>query len=410
MGTLHQEDLRQASESAGKEHTADVLDILLVLAEERRLVLWLGISGFVLGAALAVLIRPTFTATSILLPPQQQSSSASLLNQLGSLASLAGGGSSGLGVKSPADMYVGILKSRTIADNLITSFNLQHEYKERTLQDTRQKLTSHTSIEVGKDGLIQISVTDHDPSRASDLTNAYVDQLYKTTSHLAITEAAQRRVFFNQQLDGEKKALANAEEDLRLTQQKTGLIQLSGQAEMIISSISQLRAQISSREVSLQALRTYSTDQNPEVIRLQEEIATMRGQLARLEDDQTRQPPTGDVSIPAGNIPRESLEYIRKYREVKYHESLLDLLSRQYEAARIDEAKAAPLIQVVDRAVPPDKRSGPSRLLIVLGTTFAGFVFPCIWILFLNGIKAMRKHPAYSARLHDLGQLFGRGL
>ncbi|HTF70823.1 MAG TPA: hypothetical protein VK638_49945 [Edaphobacter sp.] len=276
----------------------------------------------------------------------------------------------------------------------------------KKLQDTRTVLKSHTTIEAGKDGLIQISVTDHDPNRASDIANAYVSELYSMNSNLAITEAAQRRVFFDQQLEGEKKALGLAEEDLRETQQKTGLIQLSGQAQMIIQTIGQLRAQIASREVELQSVRTFATDQNPEIVRLNNEISTMRQQLSKLENDQQRATQPGNIAVPAGRVPEDALEYARKFREVKYHETLFDLLSRQYEAARIDEAKSAPIIQVIDHAVPPDKRSGPKRALIVLGLGFVVFFLASIWALIERGLLGLREHPQYSFKLRRLTQLF----
>ena len=404
MSTFPQEDFRIDGSPPAAQDSIDALEILLVLARRRRVILFATFAGLLAGVMLAFLLKPDFTATSIILPPQQQSSSASLMNQLGSLAAL-GGGASALGIKSPADMYVGILKSRTIADNLITKFQLQAVYKEKKLQDTRKVLKSNTDIEAGKDSLIQISVTDHDPARASDLANAYVEQLYRMNSNLAITEAAQRRVFFDQQLDGEKKALSQAEDDLRATQQKTGLIQLSGQAQMIIGSIVQLRAQISSREVQLQALRTSATDQNPDVIRVQEEISTMRGQLAKLEDDQHRQVQPGDIAIPAGNVPQESLEYLRKYREVKYHETLYELLSKQYEAARIDEAKSAPIIQIVDHAVAPDKKSGPPRLLLILALGILGFILSVCWLVLNDYWRTLTANPLYAPRLELIRNL-----
>ncbi len=391
MATLSQEDIRVDDALAARRGSVDVLDVLLVLAHRRRLILLVTAAGLFAGVMLALLLKPNFTATAVILPPQQESSTAALLNQLGPLAAL--GGSSALGLKNPEDMYVGILKSRTIGDNLIGKFNLKHVYHLKKMQDTRKALTSHTSIEANKGGLIEISVTDHDPNRASDIANAYVQQLHSMNSNLAITEAAQRRVFFEQQLNGEKKELENAEDELRATEQKTGLIQLSGQAQMIISSIAQLRAEISSREVELQALRTSSTEQNPDVIRVNEELATMRAQLAKLEDDQHRHVQPGDIAIPAGNVPQESLEYLRKYREVKYHETLFDLLTKQYEAARIDEAKSAPIIQVVDQAIPPDKRSGPSRLLLLVGATFLAFLGVCFYVLVHHGFESMRNAP-----------------
>jgi tyrosine-protein kinase Etk/Wzc len=383
----------------GDDESVDVLDIFLVLGSRRRFIGLVTLSAFLASVVISLLLKPNFMATALIMPPQQSSSSAGLLSQLGSLASLGGGASASLGLKTPADMYIGILQSRTIADEIISQFNLKGTYKTKKMQDTRAILKSHTTIESGKDGLIRISVVDHDPQRASDLANAYVTELHSMNSNLAITEAAQRRVFFDQQLEGEKNALTMAEEDLRATQQKTGLIQLSGQALMIIQTIGQMRAQIASREVELQSVRAFATDQNPEVIRLNGEIATMRQQLAKLENDQQSAVQPGNIALPAGRVAQDSLEYSRKLREVKYHETLFDLLSRQYEAARIDEAKSAPIIQVIDHAVPPDKRSGPSRALLVLGGILGGLFGASIWILFAQGLSVMRNSPVRAEKL-----------
>jgi tyrosine-protein kinase Etk/Wzc len=405
MSNLEQESL-QASEAESSEdlNEIDVLDILLVLTRRKRLIVIMTLAALLGGVAVSLLTKPTFTAIAVILPPQQQSSAASLLGQLGSLAALGGGGS-GLALKPPANMYVGILESRTIADQIIEQYHLQAVYMKKRKQDTRAALKANTEIEFGKDTLIHISVSDHDPERASALANAYVDALNGVNSNLAVTEAAQRRVFFDQQLDGEKKLLGLAEDDLRNTQQKTGLIQLSGQAQIIITTIAGLRAQIAAREVQLQAMRTFATEENPDVTRQQEEIATMRSQLAKLENDQQRQSP-GNLAVPAGRIPEDSLEYARKLREVKYHETLFELLSRQYEAARIDEAKSAPIIQVIDRAVPPERKSGPHRTLITAGSGFIGFVLVCAWIFLDHGLKSIRQVPEKAEKFEQLNSLF----
>jgi tyrosine-protein kinase Etk/Wzc len=377
----------------------DVLDIILVLTRRRKLIGIMSLAAFLAGTIVSLLLKPDFTATAIIQPPQQQSSAASLMGQLGSLAVLGGG--SALGLKTPADMYIGILQSRTIADEIINHSHLQAVYKRTKMQDTRAALKAHTEMESGKDGLIHISVSDHDPNRASELANAYVSELYKLNSTLVITEAAQRRVFFDEQLNGEKSALAAAEDALRATQQRTGLIQLSGQALMIIQTIAQLRAEIASREVQMQSMRTFATEQNPEMARIQEEISTMKNQLAKLENDQ-RQSQPGNIAVPAGRVPQDSLEYTRKLREVKYHDLLVDLLSRQYEAARIDEAKSAPIIQVIDHAIPPDRKSGPHRSLIVLGFGFAGFAIAVLIAFLQHGYRRYRQIPKHAARLNEL--------
>jgi tyrosine-protein kinase Etk/Wzc len=244
-------------------------------------------------------------------------------------------------------------------------------------------------------------VEDHDPHRASDLANALVDGLYHLTSSLAITEASQRRLFFTKQLEEEKAALTAAEEDLRKTQEKTGLIQLSGQAEEIISNVANLRAQIVSREVEMQAMRTYATDQNPDVTRLQQEIDALQRQLTIMENNQRRMQP-GDIQVPTGQVPEAGLEYARKMREVTYHTTLFSLLSKEYEGARIDEAKSAPLIQVVDHAIPPDKNSGPQRALLTSVAGFLGFVCACFWAFVRHTLTRIAQIPANARKLEQL--------
>jgi tyrosine-protein kinase Etk/Wzc len=389
----------------------DLFDFLLVLSEARRTIGICVLVFVALGAAFSLLAKPTFTATSLIMPPQQGQSLATMMGQLNALASLTGGGGIGGGqLKTPIDMYVGMLESRTIADHLISRFHLQDLYKTRKMEDTRRVLKSNTRFLAGKDGLIHIIFDDQDPNRASEMANAYVDELYAMNSHLATTEAAQRRVFFDQELADEKAELAIAENDLKQTAEKTGIIQLGGQAESIIRSLAVLRAEIVSREVQINSMRMFATDQNPVAIRAQEEINSLRNQLAKLEKDPRNPELTSPFGIPAGRLPAVALEYARKLREVKYHETLFELLAKQYEAARIDEAKAAPIIQVVDRAVPPDQKSGPHRAFIVLGCGFIGF---CIGYLLAAITRALRRAaevPEYAIKIARLrsGFHFGR--
>ncbi|AXC11520.1 Tyrosine-protein kinase Wzc [Acidisarcina polymorpha] len=403
------EHANQAPESlpreslAGGEDQIDLFDLLLVLSAARRKIAIFTLTAMALGAALALLMKPTFSASALILPPNQGQSSASMLmNQLG-IGGLAGGA-----VKSPSDLYLGILGSRTIADDIIAKFHLDREYKTKKLSDTRARLMKATAMVVSKDSLIHITVEDHDPRRASDLANAYIDELYAMNSHLAITEAAQRRVFFDQELADEKNALAAAEVDLRKTAEKTGVIQLSAQSEEIIRSIADVRAEIASREVQLQSLRTFATDQNPDTVRIQEEINTLRSQLAVLEKD-PRNVQSTTTDFQAGRVPEVSLEYARKLREVRYHESLFDLLSKQYEAARIDEAKAAPIIQVIDRAVPPDKKSSPHRLFLTLGFAVFGLFLGFASTLVSATWRRMEQVPEYALKLARLRSGFPLG-
>ncbi len=387
------------------EHLEDVLetplfDVLVILTQAKKKILVGTLLGTAFGVFLALVIKPTFTANATILPPQApQSSLSSLMGQLGSLSGLSGG-SGGL-LKNPADVYVGIIQSRTLTDEVITHFGLQALWKLRYQEDARKRFHSMVQSESTKNGLIQITVKDTDPQRASNVANYLIDALYGMNSRLAVTEAAQRRVFFDHQLDDERTALAEAENELKDTQQKTGLITLNGQAELAVRSVAQTRAEISSKEVALQGLRAYESEQNPDVVQLNDQIRALRTQLITLENNQAQLAP-GDTQISANQVPAGGLAYARKLREVRYHETLLDLLSRQYEAARIDEGKSAPLIQIVDRAVAPDRKSGPSRLLLVLGMAMAGCLISCGQILSRYALLRARRTPQMAKKLDML--------
>lgn len=396
MDTIEQIKQEEQSIRTGEDRI-DVFDILLVLSEARRNIAILVVICMTLGGIYSFLAHPVFSADALILPPQQgQSFSSKMIEQLSPLMALTGGS-----VRNPADLYIGILESRTIADHIIEKFHLEELYKTKKMEDARTKLKRNSRFLASKDGLIHITVDDHDPTRASEMANAYVDELYSMNSHLAITEAAQRRVFFDEELADEKNALTIAENDLRQTAEKTGVIQLGGQAESTVVALARVRAEIASREVALSAMRTFATEQNPNTVRIQEEINSLRDQLAKLEGD-PRNPELSILGIPAGRVPAISLEYLRKLRDVKYHESLFELLSKQYEAARIDEAKAAPIIQVVDRAVPPDKKSGPHRLLVTLGCGFIGFFLGSLFAAVARALRHAAEVPEYAIKLARL--------
>ena len=382
-------------------HESAALNLLLILSRGKNKLIWGTLFGLLLGTCLAFALRPTFTAIATILPPQApQSSLSSLMGQLGSLSALSGGGTNSL-LKSPADLYVGILQSRTIADQIIEEFHLRTEWHMERQNDVRKALSGRVQFEAAKDGMIVITAKDKDPQQASALANAFVEALNGINSRLAISEASQRRLFFEKQLSEEKSALAAAEEDLKNTQQKTGLLSVGGQAEQAIRNIADTRAEIASKEVTLHSMGTYETDSNPEIIQIQQQINTLRGQLTELQNNQSKLAP-GDTQIAANQVPGGSLEYVRKLREVRYHDTLLDLLSRQYEAARIDEAKSAPIIQVIDRAVPPDKKSGPPRLLIMLSMAIAGFMAASGWLFWKHFIEQVQQKPDLAPALSEI--------
>jgi len=350
-----------------------LLDLLLALAERKWFILTMTVAGGLAMTVIAFLLPPMYTATASIMPPQQQQSAASAL--LGQLGPIVGGGA--LGIKTPADIYVAILGSRTIADDLIRSFNLRQLYGVPTLFDARKVLAKRSRISGGREPLIKVAVEDCDPKRAAALANAYLEELSRQNGRLALTESAQRRLFFERQLEAQKKSLADAEAALKATQERTGVLQVTAQVESVIGNMARLRAGIAIREVALSSLESAATPQNPEVVRQQAELAALHEQLRKLEasgDPAGR----GDIMIPTSLVPKVGLEYVRAVRDLKYNETLFELLLKQYEAARIDEAKEAPVVQVVDSAVPPERRSWPSRGGFAFGGAFGCGVLGCL--------------------------------
>jgi uncharacterized protein involved in exopolysaccharide biosynthesis len=378
------------------------LDLLIVLARRKSMILGITAGCAVLSIVVALLLPKSYTATLTILPPQQESSmGAALVSQLGSLggmATLAGGS---LGLKSPNDMYVAMFRSRTVEDAMVQHFNLKQEYHRRLESDARNTFEHMAAIDGdGKDGLIHISVQDRSPVRAAELANGYLDQFRTLSEHLAITEASQRRLFLQQQLEQTKDQLATAEEALKATEQKTGIIQLDSQARALIESAAALRAQIVAKEVEIESLRTYATSQNAQLIQAQQELEGLRAQLAKLGGSATGS--DSGLMVPKGQVPEGSLAYARKLRDVKYYETIYEVLARQFEMAKLDEAREGSLIQAVDSAVPPDKRSSPKRTLIVIVATAAGFFFAVFLAIFQASLECTSRNSAIQKKIQDL--------
>jgi tyrosine-protein kinase Etk/Wzc len=382
-----------------------LLDLLIVLAERKRLILWVTVVFGIIAIIVSLILPPRYTAFVTLLPPQQNSSvAAAMASQLGgagsSLASLAGGS---LGLKNPNDIFVGMLKSRTVEDAMIEHFGLMQEYHEKYPSDVRKVFERRASVDdSGKDNLIRISVEDRDPKRAAELANGYVDQFRSLSEHLAITEASQRRLFFEKQLAQAKDNLANSEDALKQTQQATGMIQLDSQSRALIESAASLRAQIAAREVQIQGMQTYATGENAQLIQAQRELEGFRAQLAKLGGSADT---TSDgFIVPKGKVPEVGLEYTRRLRDVKYYEIIFQILARQFEIAKLDEAKEGAIVQVVDPAIVPDKRSFPKRGFIVLGAIFIGFFIGVFYVLAQAGLERMKEQPGVNEKFALLKQ------
>lgn len=347
------------------EPEEDVIDFAGFLAPLRgRALLLLGVTVLTgaLGAAGSFLITPTFTSTTTFLPPrQQQSVAASALSSLGALAGLGGAS-----VKSPADEYVGLMQSVTVSDRIIDRFKLAQVYQQKYRSRTRKRLSENVQIVVGKkDGMIAVNVDDVDPARAAAIANQYVEELRYMTSVLAVSEAQQRRMFFEKQMNEVKGRLTSAQAALQDSGFNAGAMKT--EPRTAADEYARLRAEMTASDVRLQTLRQSLTESAPEV---QQQAATL--QALRAKVNQLEKSSLADTSAP---------DYVSKYREFKYQETLFDLMAKQYELARADESREGALIQVVDPAQPAELKSSPKRAFIAVGTAFLGLVLCAGWLM-----------------------------
>ncbi len=377
------------------------LDFLLIITQRKKLVGIVTATCTAIALILAFALPPEYTATVIILPPQGNSSSMSsmLAGQLAGMNSAMGGvAGSMLGMKNINDMYVSMLKSRSVEDAVIQRYGLQAEYQKTYLADTRKALEKHAKIDGStKDGLIRLNFEDRNPNRAAEIANGYVDQFRTLSQQLAITEASQRRVVFEAQLEKTKTDLENADEAMKRTQLSTGMVQVDGQARAMIDSAAHLRAQIVAKEVQIEAMRSYAGDENPALTQAQTELDGLRSQFNKMVGS------TGgsadDLFLPKGAVPEAGLEYVRRLRDVKYYEAIFDVLAKQLELAKLDEAREGAFIQVVDPAVPPEKKSFPKRGLLTIAGLSVGFTLGIMLALLQGGLLRMQHNPATKEKL-----------
>jgi uncharacterized protein involved in exopolysaccharide biosynthesis len=398
--------LPDSARPGGQDDETSLLDLLIVLAGRRRLILWVTAGFAALSIIVSFVLPVSYTGSVTLLPPPQNSSlSSQLAAQLGSLSGIVQmtGGSSSL-LKNPNDMYVAMLKSRTVENAMVKRFGLMQEYRKKYLSDARKAFERHADVDgSGKDGLIHIAVEDRDPNRAAALANGYVDQFRELSESLAITEAQQRRQFFEAQWKQANRNLADAEEALKETEQKTGLIEIDSQARALIESAAALRAQVTFKEVQIQGMRTYATGENAQLVEAEQELAGLRAQLARLGGSGDN--PDG-IIVPKGQMTAAGVEYVRRLRDVKYYETIFEILARQFELAKLDEAREGATIQVLDPAFPPDHRSFPKRWLIVICATAAGFMIGVVCGFLQAAYQRMKGDSVAGAKLAQLRDSF----
>jgi tyrosine-protein kinase Etk/Wzc len=343
-----------ATVNSSEEEEVSLIDLLQTIVDNLRLLVVWPLAVGCSALAISFAIKPTFTAElTFVVPQQQQGMAAGMLASLGALGGLAGAAA---GLKNPADQYVAFLKSTSIENALIDRFKLMERYDAEFKQDARKTLENNIKISAGKDGLIKVEASDEDPQFAAQLANAHVDELSKLLGRLSLTEAQQRRQFFENQIEQTKVNLTKAELALRETGVASSV--LKSDPVTAVAVVAGLQAQITAQEVKLGALRGFLAETAPEIKQGLTELSNLRSLLAK-QSKQVKEPTSGQA------------DYVAAFREFKYQETLFELFAKQFEMAKIDEAREGTAIQVVDPALPPERKSKPKKALIAILTTLA---------------------------------------
>jgi tyrosine-protein kinase Etk/Wzc len=374
----------------GRDHV-NLLDLLRIVAENLRLLVIVPLLAGCVALGVSFLLTPMFTATTTFLPPQQQQSAAAMLLQ--SLGPLAAVGAS-LGAVNSADRYIAFIESRSVKDALIDRFDLINRVQGKNREAARAALAAATKVQLSKKGLMTVEVTDPDPKIAAELANAYVDELTRFMGRLNVGEAHGRRAFFEQELKRAKDGLTAAETALRATGISESAIKANPNAA--VGGVAALMAQAAAKEVELNAMRGYLTEEAPQYKRAQNELRALRAQLAQYQRDDTGAPAGGD--------------YVAKFRNFKYYETLFELVAKQYEAARIDESRDGTVIQVVDRALPPDQKSSPKKAQNAILATLATALALLVFIFVRHALSGITADPESARKLAGVRDATRRAL
>lgn len=374
------------------EDEISLLDLLQVVVDNLRLLIVGPLAVGLLALGVSFVVTPTFTAKTQFLPPQQQqSAAASMLASLGSLGGLAGAAA---GIKNPSDQYLAFMKSVSVQDALIERFKLMERYNAKAKADARLALTGNARIASGKDGLISVEVDDKDPQFAADIANAHVDELRKLLARLAVTEAQQRRLFFEKQLAQTKDNLVKAEQALKSTGVNSSALKSTPAAA--VETVARLKAMISAQEVKLASMRGYLSESAPDFKLALNELAAYRSQLAKAEENE-----------PAST---SATDYVARFRDYKYHETLFELFAKQYELARVDESREGAVIQVLDVAQPPERKSKPKKALIAIIATLATGFALLLWVFVRQALRNASNSPETAEKLQTLRTGWRRAL
>lgn len=382
---------RPRVEDPALHDSASLFDYWDIIIARRSMIGGLCLGSMVLAAAISLLLPKIYESTASVLP-QLESKETGALGALLMATGAAGNMAQNLGVNlpglptTPTDVFVSILKSRVMADDVIAKFGLVERYREKTMVETREELADRVRISVTKEKVIKVAVEDTDPQTAADMANFYVANLDQLNRTVNVSKAGQNRAFIERRLAETQETMGKAEEALRDFQMKNRTVAVEAQSKVMIEAAAMIQAQITAQEVQSQVMGTYLSSDNPDLARIHANIAELKKQLSLMESGKNGKGmlPGQDRLHPAMiSVPELALQYARLFRQVKVQETLFTLLTSQYEQAKIAEARDTPTVQVLDFGVAADKRSRPRVLLnlavagvlaLVLGVFVAFFL------------------------------------
>jgi tyrosine-protein kinase Etk/Wzc len=381
------------------------LDIFLVCLKRKRLILGGSLGVAVLTLAACFIMTPVFRGTVAVMPLQTNASSsaAQLLSQFSGVASMVLGAQAG----TTGNLYVGIVQTQAVLDPIITRFGLMKLYRLDTIEDARDYLLNDV-LAASMDslsGVVTITADDRDPQRAADIANAFAEELKRVFDSVASTDAGRRRIFFESQLKKAHEDLTNSEINIRNFAETTGALRIDEQASATLQGIMTIRNSIAVKEVQISVMKTFAAKGNPDLKRSEQEVQALKAQLKKLEDKQDITTP--GVIIPTDQIPDLGMEYLRKYRDFKYFETLYELIVKQYEAARIDEAREASPVQLINTAVKPTKKAKPKMLLLTIIDGAAAFMLFTLIAFFVEVFNRASRSPEQRDRVVEM-RLFAR--
>ncbi|MBI5237115.1 MAG: hypothetical protein HY887_01650 [Deltaproteobacteria bacterium] len=383
----------------------NLLEYWGVLVKRKKLIGYIVGGCFAASILLAFILPDKYVATASIMPPQEDSGMASaMLSSLpGGLGSLAGGF---LGMKAPADLWVGILSSQSVRDAIIARFNLKEFYGQKiipaikaylfnstfSIEDTREKLDKAVEIAKSDAEIISISVEDADPEKAAQMANAFVEELDKVNQTVVVTGGKRSRLFLEKRLVIAKADLAKAEDRLKAFQEKNKAVKLDDQARVIIESIGVVKGQLIAKEIEYETFLSYASRTNPQAELLKTQVDELKKQMAELEQGAVSgNPDNEDIFIPTSRIPDISLQFARLFRDAKVQQTLFELLTQQYELSRLQEAKDSPVVQALDVAKAPEEAAKPKKALIILAATFTSAFFGVMLAFFKEYLEKIKK-------------------